>query len=365
MLNTSWQTSLVAGWMAVLVAAGGGAPPTMEPDAIGSLVKKLVAPDPLERVSAAQALEHDDGISLRQIERLLIQREGLGPEQSRRLLAIARSRFIREPRAAVGVQFSLFEQDRNGVVVLERVEPEFPASGVLQAGDRIEAIDGVRLSAVSPMRPHILSRDPGDDISMTIVRQGVTMNVMVKLGRWSDLRNERRGGGFGGGRTIDPSERDMDEAWRQRSSRYPSPSPAGIIEAAVPPIPPTPPSIDDPSDAEALQAALDGPGALVVGGEAHGGDGREAPGVIAVGGEAQWRVARRVTDRDRLIDGLRRLQQLREESVRNLALINGMIPQTPPGLDRDRLHESARQVQDTIRSWDRQINQLQRRLMRQ
>lgn len=336
-----------------------------------SLVADLAQPDPLTRTSASEQLESDPSITLKEIETVLA-RPGLSAEQTRRLMAAAEARFLREPRAAVGVTFNQFEQDRNGSVVLDNVEATFPAAAVLQAGDRIEAIDGVRLSAVNPMRPHILSRDPGDTIPMTIVRQGVTMNVVVTLGRWADLRDRRRGGqGFV--RSMDPREEDFEAAWRVRLRRIQQPAPLEVIDAVVPPAP-KPEANDEPAleqgrvegddgllDARGVEAML-AQHELVAAGEPHGGKGREAPELVAAGNERAFNVVRQGTDRDRLIRALQRNMEQREIAVRQLEILNRAIRETPPGPELIRLQENARRTQEMIQRWGNSIMGLQARL---
>ncbi len=336
-----------------------------------SLVADLARPDPLTRTSASEQLESDPSVTLKEIETVLA-RPGLSAEQTRRLMAAAEARFLREPRAAVGVTFNQFEQDRNGSVVLDNVEATFPAAAVLQAGDRIEAIDGVRLSAVNPMRPHILSRDPGDTIPMTIVRQGVTMNVVVTLGRWADLRDRRRGGqGFV--RSMDPREEDFEAAWRVRLRRIQQPAPLEVIDAVVPPAP-KPEANDEPAleqgrvegddgllDARGVEAML-AQRELVAAGEPHGGKGREAPELVAAGNERAFNVVRQGTDRDRLIRALQRNMEQREIAVRQLEILNRAIRETPPGPELIRLQENARRTQEMIQRWGNSIMGLQARL---
>lgn len=351
-----------------VLAARPGEPPA---STLESLIADLARPDPLARTGASERLESDSSFTLKQIEGVLA-RPGLSAEQTRRLMAAAEARFTREPRAAVGVTFNQFEQDRNGSVVLDNVEATFPAAAVLQAGDRIEAIDGVRLSAVNPMRPHILSRDPGDTIPMTIVRQGVTMNVVVTLGRWEDLRDRRRGGqGFV--RSMDPREEDFDAAWRVRLRRIQQPAPLDVIDAVVPPAP-KPDAGDEPGleqgriendddrldarEVEGMLAQVE----LVAAGEPHGGKGREAPALEAAGNERAFNVVRQGTDRERLIRALQRNIEQRELAVRQLEILNRTIRETPPGPELMRLQENARRTQENIRRWGEYNEALRARL---
>ncbi len=370
-MRTKRRLAGVAVGLAIVTGAPVGAVWLDEPPgAIAALVADLAKPDPLSRTSASEHLESDPSFALKDIEGVLAS-PGLNAEQTRRLTAAAEARFLREPRAAVGVTFNQFEQDRNGSVVLDNVEATFPASAVLQAGDRIEAIDGVRLSAVNPMRPHILSRDPGDTIPMTIVRQGVTMNVVVTLGRWADLRDRRRGGQFV--RSMDPREEDFEAAWRVRLRRIQQPAPLEVIDAVVPPAP-KPEGTDDPAldqgrvehddgmlDAREVEAML-AQNALLAAGEPHGGKGREAPALVATGNERAFNVVRQGTDRERLIRALQQNIEKREIAVRQLEILNRTIRETAPGPELMRLQENARRTQENIRRWGEYNEALRARL---
>jgi PDZ domain len=260
---------------------------------IDDLIADLGDPDPATRVIATVDLEASPAITLKDLEAAMA-RADLNAEQSRRLRQAAEIRFIREPRAAVGVTYNMQAQDREGIVLIDAIEPTFPAAAVLKAGDRIEMIDGVKLSAASPMRPLIFSRDPGDEIPMTIVREGVTLNVVVKLGDWTRLQSIRNNFNQRGIRSADFHEADLERAWRYRSARYDRGREWRVIEAVVPKLP------EEAQPAGWAGEGLDvdhdgfddgGESALVAGGQAHGGLGRETPMIDA---------RARINHRDRL-----------------------------------------------------------------
>ncbi len=63
------------------------------------------------------------------------------------------------------------------------VFPDSPAADAgLQAGDVITAVDGDRVDADSDLADHILPHQPGDQITLTVMRDGSQMDVTVTLG---------------------------------------------------------------------------------------------------------------------------------------------------------------------------------------
>lgn len=289
-INPAFISALVATtsasafpWMAALPAAVQPAQPVeANPSSIiDDLVGELGSADPDARTQASVDLKASPSIRLKDIEKSL-SRQDLNAEQVRRLMDACEYRFMLEPRAAVGVTYNPMAQDREGIVIVEAIEPTFPAAAVIKPGDRIEAIDGVRLSAASPMRPVIFSRDPGDEIPMTIVRDGVTLNVIVKLGEWSKLQSLRvnNRGGFRG---MDINDADLEQAWRYRSARYEQGREWRVIDVRAPRH-----AAENPHDEfEFNRGAVDEnewevePSTLMAGGQAHGGLGRETPTIVA------------------------------------------------------------------------------------
>jgi hypothetical protein len=155
-----------------------------QPD-LPALTASLDSEDLPTRLSAALELREREDISLRQIETVL-RAGGLSAEQHRRLTAVAWERFRSEPRPAMGVQTN---QTQQRGTVLDFITPGFPAAQVLKPGDRIESVDGVRLDEFGMLRRVILSRDPGDEMTLVVFRDGAALNLKVKLGRYADLRN--------------------------------------------------------------------------------------------------------------------------------------------------------------------------------
>ncbi len=110
-------------------------------------------------------------------------------------------------------------------VSLAFLQPGFPASQVLKIGDRVIAAAGVTIDTWETMRAVIISRDPGDEIPITVVREGATLNLTVGLGDFTRLREP-----------INLDALILNEAWRMRSRGLDDPEPvkAGIIASGLP-----------------------------------------------------------------------------------------------------------------------------------
>jgi 2-alkenal reductase len=67
------------------------------------------------------------------------------------------------------------------------VFPNSPAAAAgLEPGDVITAVDGDRVDADSDLADHILPHQPGDQLSLTVMRAGTQMEVAVTLGTLPD-----------------------------------------------------------------------------------------------------------------------------------------------------------------------------------
>jgi hypothetical protein len=200
---------------AVQVAGAVVAPAKGEARPFAQLVADLGSAELAVREAASEAIAIDTDLTLEDLERALKDR-GLSAEQVLRLSALAFPRFEAGPRGALGVSFG-------AVGVVQGVTPGFPAFGVLQANDRIIAVDGVPVmddpqaaafpggfggSSLGNIRPLIIAHDPGSAASLDVDRDGRRMNLRVTLGSFNDL-------GVGG--SISPIE--MTEAWRLRLGR--------------------------------------------------------------------------------------------------------------------------------------------------
>lgn len=86
----------------------------------------------------------------------------------------------RVERGWLGVSIA---EDREGRVLVTRVEEKSPAELVkLQTGDRILKVDGKDIGTSDQLVSEIRTRRPGQDINLTIEREGRTREIKVKLG---------------------------------------------------------------------------------------------------------------------------------------------------------------------------------------
>jgi hypothetical protein len=184
---------------------------------VQALVADLASPEASRRIEATARLVEQREFRLRDIEKLLESRD-LHPEQRQRLLNIAMARFYSEPRAGLGFETDGQAQERG--VGVRNVVAGFPAAGVLQAGDRIMAVNGVQLPNFAAIRPIIVSHDPGDVLALSVIRGGETLNLRVPLGSFNQLRNSM----------LDQSV--LASAWELRSRRLRG-QPAGPIASGL------------------------------------------------------------------------------------------------------------------------------------
>lgn len=257
------------------VGAGPGDDAAGVPEAV---LAGLDADDPVVRERASRSIESDGSrVSLTSIERTL-RRGDLTPEQRRRLLAAAFERF-RDPsgRAGMGVAFD-FVALENGLR-LGTIVPDFPAAAVLRQGDRVLKFDGVSLRDREHAIAMIVARDPGDEVSLGIVRGGEPMTVTVRLGRRDALDNPT------------PVEGSiLAEAWAIRSAAFTAPERSTpIIDGGITR------SAWEPADSPGENPSL----VVTAGGEGRGGIDPDDPRVV----QADQSLIVRVNPRQRGIDG--------------------------------------------------------------
>lgn len=209
----STRTLLIAaGSLALCVAAHTSADTPAE---VNKLVDSLRADSVAQREAASTALADRPDLELAQLGEIL-RRNDLTPEQRLRLENIARDKFVRSPRGALGVQFA----ELSAEAAIQATFEKFPSSKVLKPGDVITAIDGVpMISADGYMRPNcrpfIIASDPGESIRVTVRREGQTLDLDCPLGRFNDLNNGARWAGAGS--VFQPG--DIEAAWSIRSAR--------------------------------------------------------------------------------------------------------------------------------------------------
>lgn len=147
--------------------------PQEAPSALDALVARLGATQWSERESATYALARvSSGISKEQIEARL-EEEGLTLEQVVRLLRAVEIRLLYSPRGAVGIQMALNqpddEADQAGVAI-RAVIPNMPAEGLIEVGDVITHIDGVRLFNQEDLAVVVQRHWPGDTLPFRVLR---------------------------------------------------------------------------------------------------------------------------------------------------------------------------------------------------
>jgi hypothetical protein len=180
-----------------------------------TLVAKLNDPDVREREQATVQMLDDARITLQTVSRLLTdQKSTLSPEQRTRLLVVARDRFMKSDRAALGFQFGGQLQDR---IVVGQTYPKFPSFTMLEVGDIIVGAEGVDL--VGPagrlaLQAIIVSRDPGDALALVIRRGKEKLELNVPLGKFGDLDQPGMPRQMQVNRPTDPM---LQRAWKVRS----------------------------------------------------------------------------------------------------------------------------------------------------
>lgn len=183
----------------MLVVPGGSGVGGAIVRGVEQLVAELASPQLEIRERAQAELAARPDVGLAQIGELLKDSK-LSPEARARLVSVGRDIFARTPRGALGVRF------RPGMsMIVEGALAGFPGATVFKPGDEIIEINGdvVRgrtgmMTDVQGLRPMVVARDPGQTITVTVMRPKVVAGEGVKApqGGWD---NGEFGGGFGGG----------------------------------------------------------------------------------------------------------------------------------------------------------------------
>lgn len=240
-----WASRLGAAALCSAGATAGGAPdttiaalaaaPSMRvgptqpigertPEWLEARIAELDSADLVTREKAQDELAGDRGVSLAMLEARLADaapERGLTAEQHARLSRVARDRFERTPRGALGVSFGSVESGTG--VSIGATYDGFDSRRVLRPGDVVTAIDGKSVLTQRECRSAILSHEPGEMIALDLIRRGERMTVTVTLGDYSNLR----GGGLDG-----PS---MSQAWDERCRRLKIGAEPATIEPALGP----------------------------------------------------------------------------------------------------------------------------------
>ncbi len=182
---------LASAALALALAAGALAQRNISVSA--SSVERLI-----EQLGDASFAEREDAMrklmtSDLPIERILEAAQPvmrLSPEQYIRLERVLETRFRESPRGAIGVRFDGKPNELG--VRLQEIVPGFPAADQLQGGDILTIVDNVDLRrADSPtvyQLPHIiLSHDPGEMLSVSLLRDNQQLNLRIPLGDYGEF----------------------------------------------------------------------------------------------------------------------------------------------------------------------------------
>lgn len=162
------------------------AQPDASSDRLAELIDQLASEHWLDRDLAMRDLGlFDDEFSLEDLEHALTN-PSLTLDQQYRLRALCAQRFADHPKGGLGVSF--------GSVVIGAIEvipvdanDAFPASKILNPGDRIAMIDQMLLRSIDDLRVHILSRDPSELLPVLIYRGKKLIELDLPLGAYDRL----------------------------------------------------------------------------------------------------------------------------------------------------------------------------------
>lgn len=182
------------------------------------LLAQLDSPELGAREDATRKIGDPLRFGMNSIQRSLA-RPGLSPEQRQRLLSAGYELFKSTPRGAMGVAF---DGTTAAGVLVRPAQQGFDASRVLRADDAIRAVDGRRIEDQDQIRVAIISRDPGEPLPLTLVRNGVPIETVVRLGSYTELRNSQ---------SLDDSV--LAAAWSYRVARLGGSSPQPPVVSGV------------------------------------------------------------------------------------------------------------------------------------
>jgi PDZ domain-containing protein len=94
-------------------------------------------------------------------------------------------------------------------VLIRAVEEGAPADGVLETGDEIRTVDGVRVSSIDAAIKEISSVTPGDQVTLGITRDGKKQDIDVGTKASEDDPEKARVGVELGGRVVPPFDVDI------------------------------------------------------------------------------------------------------------------------------------------------------------
>lgn len=179
-----------------------------------SLIADLDSTKLLTREEATHRIASSAEFGMGSVRRAM-EHSGLSAEQKQRLSSAGYEIFKATPRGAMGVQF---EGATASGVMVRPAQAGFDASRVLKADDTIRAIDGRRVEDQEEIRVAIISREPGESLPLTIIRDGVPIEASVRLGSYAELRNSQG---------LDDSV--LAAAWAARKARTASGGEAPLV----------------------------------------------------------------------------------------------------------------------------------------
>jgi len=198
--------------------------------ALKALIDDLNARDLQTRDRAQLTLSTSEGVDLERIEEYL-DTASLSPEQLLRLSAVGLSLFVNAPRPAMGVEFGT----RFGAVAsvtINNTVPGFDAANSLVAGDIILRMDGIPVQDFNHARQIILSFDPGDQITVSVLRNNEPIDAVVRFGSFGQLPNP-----------APPTNDVLREAWSIRRDRRAPDRAEPLVVALDPSLRPSDPTL--------------------------------------------------------------------------------------------------------------------------
>jgi hypothetical protein len=172
-----------------------------------SLLKRLDSPGVQDRIDATEELRELSQMRLEVIDAVLAS-PGLSLEAVERVSGVGYQSFARSPRAAMGVSFGGLQMPGEGVSISGTVAG-FDSSRVLQAGDIIRSIDGAPIREQLDARRTIISYDPGQTVTVEVLRAGEVREFRLRLGSFDNLQAPGRG--------VDSATKRL--AWESRVRR--------------------------------------------------------------------------------------------------------------------------------------------------
>jgi hypothetical protein len=150
---------------------------------LGALIRVLDAGDFAEREKAEREIVEWRELASAELDRALGAREALSPEGRVRLERTGWLRFVRSPRAAMGISFD----EANEQVVIASALEGFESATVFKPGDVLRTVAGRAVRSLEDARAVIVSFEPGERVRVRFTRQGEERTAWITLGRFDRL----------------------------------------------------------------------------------------------------------------------------------------------------------------------------------